>query len=54
MAASSVADVYQSIKAVLDIFKSPPQDTPDVPSKQILVLAAEQVKADAAKSELLM
>jgi len=54
MAASSVADVYHSIKAGLDIFKSTPQDTPDVPSKQVLVLAAEQVKTDAAKSELIM
>lgn len=53
MAASSVADVYHSIKAGLDIFKSTPQDTPDVPSKQVLVLAAEQVKTDAAKIGLM-
>jgi hypothetical protein len=48
---SSLADVYQSIKAVLDIFSVPAPDSVDVPSKQVLVQAAEQIKNDAAKSE---
>jgi hypothetical protein len=50
-AANSVAEVYHSIKAVLDIFKVNAPDTADVPSKQVLVQAAEQIKTDAAKSE---
>lgn len=48
---SSVADVYQSLKAVLDIFSVPAPESVDVPSKQVLVQAAEQIKNDAAKSE---
>jgi hypothetical protein len=50
-AANSVADAYHSIKTVLDIFKVNAPDTVDVPSKQVLVQAAEQIKTDAAKSE---
>jgi hypothetical protein len=48
---SSVADVYQSLKASLDMFKIAAPENVDVPSKQVLVQAAEQVKNDAAKSE---
>jgi hypothetical protein len=48
---SSVADVYQSLKVALDIFKTAAPETADHPSKQELVQAAEQVKNDAAKSK---
>ena len=48
---SSVADVYKSLKASLDMFKIAAPENVDVPSKQVLVQAAEQVKNDAAKSE---
>lgn len=51
MTASSVADVYQSLKASLDMFKVAAAENVDVPSKQVIVQAAEQVKNDAAKSE---
>eukprot|EP00878_Enallax_costatus_P013356 GHUV01013963.1.p1 GENE.GHUV01013963.1~~GHUV01013963.1.p1 ORF type:complete len:406 (+),score=169.41 GHUV01013963.1:309-1526(+) len=51
--ASSLSDAYQSIKAVLDIFKQPHEPTADVPSKQTLLQAAEKVKADAAKIGLM-
>ena len=48
---AAVADVYQSLKAALDIFKATAPETDDVPSKKALIQAAEQVKNDAAKSE---
>lgn len=50
-ASTGVADVYQSLKAALDILKVAPPESVDVPSKQVLVRAAEQIKNDAAKSE---
>lgn len=50
-ASTGVADVYQSLKAALDILKVEPPESVDVPSKQVLVRAAEQIKNDAAKSE---
>lgn len=51
MPTAAVKDVYHSIKAALDIFKSSAAATADVPSKQVLLQQAERVKADAAKSE---
>eukprot|EP00879_Flechtneria_rotunda_P011903 GHRR01012432.1.p1 GENE.GHRR01012432.1~~GHRR01012432.1.p1 ORF type:complete len:380 (+),score=184.22 GHRR01012432.1:128-1267(+) len=50
--AGSLENVYHSIKAALDIFKTTPQ-TVDVPGKQPLVQAAERIKNDAAKIGLM-
>ncbi|WIA20080.1 hypothetical protein OEZ85_005940 [Tetradesmus obliquus] len=53
MPTAAVKDVYHSIKAALDIFKSSAAATADVPSKQVLLQQAERVKADAAKIGLM-
>uniref|UniRef100_A0A383W7V5 Cytochrome c domain-containing protein n=1 Tax=Tetradesmus obliquus TaxID=3088 RepID=A0A383W7V5_TETOB len=53
MSTAAVKDVYHSIKAALDIFKSSAAATADVPSKQVLLQQAERVKTDAAKIGLM-